>query len=178
MLVELWVRGLPERPSREGTIERARDWLCRFAGAGANGKRRAASGCWLWSCTMFVCWPIYRSVCRSGLPPFGMQSTLLKLVTGVCGRSGQSHPYVRPAARPLPLAIMDVRRRVRRQSVWRARGTRLSTASPETAWLAVLSITLFSACCRVERACARCLPCARTRHAIAVAAGAAPPFAR
>src|SRR3954452_20491224 len=30
MLVELWVRGLPERPSREGTIERARDWLCRW----------------------------------------------------------------------------------------------------------------------------------------------------
>jgi len=138
MLVELWVRGLPERPSREGTIERARDWLCGFAGAGANGKRRAASSCRLWSCTMFVCWP----VCRSGLPPFGMQSTPLKPVTGVCGRSGQSHPYVRPAARHLPLAIMDIRRRVRRQSVWRARGTRLSTASPETAWLAVLSITL------------------------------------
>jgi len=59
-----------------------------------------------------------------------MQSTPLKPVTGVRGRSGQSHPYVRPAVRRLPLAIMDVRMRVRRLSVWRARGTRLSTALP------------------------------------------------
>ena len=159
-----------------GTFERAHDWRCRCAGAGASGKRRAASARRGWSCTMFVCWPVCR--CRSGLPPFGMHLTPLKPVTGVLGKSGQSHPYVRPAARHLPLATMDVRMRVRRQSVWRARGTRLSAASPETAWLAVLSITLCSACRRVEQACARRLPCADARHAVAVAAGAAPPFAR
>src|SRR3954451_13811890 len=90
MLVELWVRGVPERPSREGTIERARDRLCRCAGAGASGKRHAASARRVWSCTMFVCWP----VCRSGLPPFGMQSTPLKPVTGVLGNSRQSHPHM------------------------------------------------------------------------------------
>jgi hypothetical protein len=174
MLVELGVVGLPERSPGEGIIERARDWLCRCAGAGTNGRRRAASATRLWPCTIFAFWP----VCRSGLPPFEMQPAPLKLVTGVRGRSGQSHPYVRPVTRHPPLAIMDVRMRVRRQSVGRARGTRLSTASPETAGPAVLSITLFSACCRVERACARCLPCAHPRHAIAVAASAAPPLAR
>jgi len=44
---------------------------------------------------------------------------------GVSERSGQLRPYVRPVARHWPLAIMGVRVRVRHQSVWRARGTRL-----------------------------------------------------
>ena len=85
--------------------------------------------------------------------------------------------YVRPAARHLPLATMGVRMRVRRQAVWRARGTRLSSALPETARPAVLPITLFSACRRVERARARRLPRAPARRAVA-AAGATPPCAR
>jgi hypothetical protein len=45
--------------------------------------------------------------------------------------SGQLRPYVRPVARRSPLAIMGVRLRVRHQSVWRARGTRLLTVLPE-----------------------------------------------
>ena len=103
---------------------------------------------------------------------------LLKPVAGVHGRSGQPRPYVRPAARHLPLAIMGVRMRVRRHSPSRARGTPRSAALPETASLAVLPITLFSACCRIDRACARRLPCALAHHAVAAAAGATPPFAR
>jgi len=129
MLIELRVRGALEQPSREGTIERARDWRCRRAGTGASDGRRAASARRVWSCTMVV----WRPVCRClSLWPTSIRKAVgpLKAVTGVCGGSGQSHPYVRPVARPPPLAIMDVRMRVRRQSGWRARGTRLSTASP------------------------------------------------
>jgi hypothetical protein len=102
----------------------------------------------------------------------------LKPVTGVREGAGQLRPYVRPAARHLPLAIMGVRVRVRRQSVRSARGTRLSAASPKAAFATALPITLFSACCRVERACARRLPCALACHAIATATGATSPFAR
>jgi len=40
-------------------------------------------------------------------------------------RSGQLRPYVRPVTRRSLLAIMGVRVRVRHQSVWRDRGTRL-----------------------------------------------------
>ncbi len=118
--------------------------------------------------------------CFRGLPvrrAFTRNSALREAATGVRGRSGQPRPYVRPAARHLPLAIMGVRLRVRRQAVWRARGTRLSSALPETARPAVLPITLFSACRRIVRARARRLPRAPARHAVA-AAGAAPPFAR
>ncbi len=106
------------------------------------------------------------------------EPVLLKPVTRVRGRSGQPRPYVRPAARHLPLAIMGVRMRVRRHSPSRAQGTPRSAALPETASLAVLPITLFSACCRIDRACARRLPCALAHHAVAAAAGATPPFAR
>ena len=118
--------------------------------------------------------------CFRGLPvrrAFTRNSALREAATGVRGRSGQPRPYVRPAARHLPLAIMGVRLRVRRQAVWRARGTRLSSALPETARPAVLPITLFSACRRIVRARARRLPRAPARHAVA-AAGATPPFAR
>ena len=55
----------------------------------------------------------------------------LEAPIGVGERSGRLRPYVRPVARRLPLAIMGVRVRVRRQSGSRARGTRASTASPE-----------------------------------------------
>jgi len=44
---------------------------------------------------------------------------------GAGERSSQLRPYVRPVTRHWPLAIMGVRVRVRHQSVWRARGTRL-----------------------------------------------------
>ena len=69
--------------------------------------------------------------CFGGLPvrrAFARNSALREAATGVRGRPGQPRPYVRPAARHLPLAIMGVRMRVRRQAVWRARGTRLSSA--------------------------------------------------
>jgi hypothetical protein len=56
-----------------------------------------------------------------------------KPVSGVRGRSGQLRPYVRPAARRPPRAIMGVRVRVRRQSVQRAQGTRDYSALPKTA---------------------------------------------
>src|SRR3954452_15433324 len=49
---------------------------------------------------------------------------------GVAGRSGQVRPYVRPVARPTPLAIMGVRSRARHQSERRARGAAKSTVSP------------------------------------------------
>jgi hypothetical protein len=57
-------------------------------------------------------------------------------------RSGQLRPYVRPVARRVPLAIMGVRVCVRHQSVWRARGTRLLTVSPDFD-CKVFPITLF-----------------------------------
>ena len=44
--------------------------------------------------------------------------------------SGQVRPYVRPVARPMPLAIMGVRSRARHQSERRARGAAKSTVSP------------------------------------------------
>src|SRR6201999_1905167 len=56
---------------------------------------------------------------------------LRKPLIDVGERSGQLRPYVRPIARRSPLAIMGVRLRVRHQSVWRARGTRLLTVLPE-----------------------------------------------
>jgi len=56
-------------------------------------------------------------------------------------RSGQLRPYVRPVARRSPLAIMGVRVRVRHQSVWRARGTRLLTGLPDPDY-GVFPITL------------------------------------
>jgi len=49
---------------------------------------------------------------------------------GVAERSGQVRPYVRPVARPMPLAIMGVRSRARHQSERRARGAAKSTVSP------------------------------------------------
>src|SRR3954467_3632860 len=58
----------------------------------------------------------------------------LKPVSGVGEGAGQLRPYVRPVARRLPLAIMGMRVRVRRQSGGRARCTRLLTASPKTAF--------------------------------------------
>ena len=57
-------------------------------------------------------------------------------------RSGQLRPYVRPVARRVPLAIMGVRVRVRHQSVWRARGSRLLTVLPDFD-CKVFPITLF-----------------------------------
>src|SRR3954470_22179228 len=44
--------------------------------------------------------------------------------------SGQVRPYVRPVARPMPLAIMGVRSRARHQSERRARGAAKNTVSP------------------------------------------------
>ena len=57
-------------------------------------------------------------------------------------RSGQLRPYVRPVARRVPLAIMGVRVRVRHQSVWRARGSRLLAVLPDFD-CKVFPITLF-----------------------------------
>ena len=72
-------------------------------------------------------------------------------------RSGQLRPYVRPATRHSPLAIMGVRVRVRHQSVWRARGTRLLTVLPEFR-LQGLSHHAVKASCRISRVCTRRLP--------------------
>jgi hypothetical protein len=54
-----------------------------------------------------------------------------KNLSTLARRSGQLRPYVRPVTRHSPLAIMGVRLRVRHRSVWRTRGTRLSTVLPE-----------------------------------------------
>jgi hypothetical protein len=110
-------------------------------------------------------WTILRYVTHSnGCAPSVMQSQLigLKCLMGVRSaetlsrshdvrrqgplsvgeRSGQLRPYVRPVARRVPLAIMGVRVRVRHQSVWRARGTRLLTVLPDFD-CKVFPITLF-----------------------------------
>ena len=49
---------------------------------------------------------------------------------GVAERSGQVRAYVRPIARPMPLAIMGVRSRARHQSQPRARGAASCAVSP------------------------------------------------
>jgi hypothetical protein len=71
-----------------------------------------------------------------------VSSILREACTEVRRRSGQPRPYVRPTVQHLPLAIMGVRMRVRRQSDLRARGTSQSTALPKTASPAALPITL------------------------------------
>jgi hypothetical protein len=91
---------------------------CRCNGASA-GVRWNSSFC----PSLVIRCGVRRLFCPSGPPPFGMNSTPLKPVTGTRGRSGQLRPYVRPASQHLPLAIMGVRVRVRRQSEERARGT-------------------------------------------------------
>ena len=84
--------------------------------------------CRLWPAAWLRCFPVpLLTSLRDELDP-------LKPVSGVGEGAGQLRPYVRPVARRLPLAIMGMRVRVRRQSVGRARGTRLLTASPKTAF--------------------------------------------
>ena len=96
---------------------------------------------------------------------------------GVAGRSGQVRPYVRPVARPTPLATMGVRSRARHQSEQRARGAAKNTVSPglsrpqpfpsRRSALPAGSAGLASAAFRAPE-----------RHATASAAAATRPFAR
>jgi hypothetical protein len=92
-------------------------------------------------------------------------------------RSGQLRPYVRPVTRRSPLAIMGVRVRVRHQSVWRDRGTRLLTVLPDFDYR-VFPITLLRLPAgSVGFAPVACHPTG-SRHAAACATAATPPFGR
>jgi hypothetical protein len=96
---------------------------------------------------------------------------------GVAERSGQVRPYVRPVARPMPLAIMGVRSRARHQSEPRARGAGSCAVSPglprpqpspsRRSALPAGSAGLASVAFRAPE-----------HHAVASAAAAARPFAR
>ena len=107
-----------------------------------------------------------------------------RVVSSVCEapisvreRSGQLRPYVRPVTRHSPLAIMGVRVRVRHQSVWRARGTRLLAVLPDFDYR-VFPITLL----RLPAGSVGFAPVARhpmgSRHPAACATAATPPFGR
>ena len=91
-----------------------------------------------------------------------------KTLIDVGERSGQLRPYVRPVTRHWPLAIMGVRVRVRHQSVWRARGTRLLTVLPDFDY--GHSHHAVEASCWISRVCTRRLPsdgeasCGSLRH--------------
>jgi hypothetical protein len=78
-----------------------------------------------------------RGACLTGAstaPTLGRQRVVRSVYEGpvsVRERSGQLRPYVRPVTQHSLLAIMGMRVRVRHQSVWRARGTRLLTVLPD-----------------------------------------------
>jgi hypothetical protein len=100
-----------------------------------------------------------------------------KTLIDVGERSGQLRPYVRPVTRHWPLAIMGVRVRVRHQSDWRARGTRLLAVLPDIDYR-VFPITLLRLPAgSVGFAPVACHPTGQ-RHAAARATAATPPFER
>ena len=94
---------------------------CHSGGADVEGTRHTHVGPWEAGSLGAV---------RLASSPFETASALHGAVIGVGEGSGQSRPYVRPAARRLPLAIMGVRLRARHQSRRRARGTVPLSVSP------------------------------------------------
>jgi hypothetical protein len=99
---------------------------CRATRDG-HASRRSSTLTQCKACTTAVCIYKYQHGCRYT----EVMADVGKNLSALARRSGQLRPYVRPVMRHSPLAIMGVRLRARHRSVWRTRGTQLSTVLPE-----------------------------------------------
>ena len=93
------------------------------------------------------------------------------------GKSGQPRPYVRPARRGYAAGHHGCARAWQAPISRACSGHRACIGIACTVLTTASPITLFSACCRIRRACARHLPRASEHHAVAAEAVAASPFA-